>query len=174
MLILLLFGIKFGKTKQIVVALVATTPKALLTVTQTSVRLAGSDFCAGNIYHLFGNIFTHTFTLSAYKKCAPKGAHRKNASPSIVVTRIALPTKVRGKGENTFYQKYFPFVGHKYSIRATSIFYHIFACLSIKLENLSKYYCFGVFNHADSCQKKRTENVSKFSVLFLSEGNIFY
>ena len=47
------FWIKFGKTKQKVVALVATALKALLSVTKTNVRLSGRKFYAGNIYYLF-------------------------------------------------------------------------------------------------------------------------
>ena len=43
------FWIKFGKTKQIVVALVATTLKALLSVAKTNGRLAGYKFYTGNI-----------------------------------------------------------------------------------------------------------------------------
>ena len=89
LLILLLFWIKFGKTKQIVVALVTTTFNVLLAVAKTTGRFSGREFYAGNIYYPFGKIFAHIFTLSAYKKCAPKGTHRKNASPTIVVTRIA-------------------------------------------------------------------------------------
>ena len=70
MLILLLFWIKFGKTKQKVVALVATTLKVLLSVAKTNGRLSGGEFYAGNIYYLFENIFTHTVCASAYKKGA--------------------------------------------------------------------------------------------------------
>ena len=108
-----------------------------------------------------------------------KSAHQKERTekmlpPQLLSHELLTNNGMRKERKHFLPKKYFPVIGHKYSIRVTSIFYHIFACLSIKLENLSKYYCFGVFNHADSCQKKRTENVSKFSVLFLSEGNIFY
>ncbi len=138
LLILLLFGIKFGKTKQIIVALVATTFKASLSVAKTNIRLSGHKLYAGNIYHLFGNIFTHTFTLSAYKKCAPKGAHRKNASPSIVVTQMLSQRRYEEKEKTLFTKSIFPSLVRTYVICVTSIFYHIFACLSIKLENLAK------------------------------------
>ena len=47
------FQIKFGKTKQIVVALVATTLKALLSVAKTNSRLSGRKFYACNINYLF-------------------------------------------------------------------------------------------------------------------------
>ncbi len=53
------FRIKFGETKQIVVALVATTFKALLSVAKTNGRLSGQKFYAGNIYHSFLNDFYH-------------------------------------------------------------------------------------------------------------------
>ena len=66
-LIFFRFPIKPGKTKQIVVALIATTRKALLSVAKTNVRLAGRKLYAGNIYNLFG--FTHIFP------------HKKGAQP---------------------------------------------------------------------------------------------
>ena len=62
MLIFLVFWIKLWKTKQIVVTFVTTTLKALLSVAKTNRGLSGREFCAGNIYHLFNNNFTHTFT----------------------------------------------------------------------------------------------------------------
>ena len=80
-LILLLFLIKFGKTKQIVVALITTTLKALFSVAKANCRFSGHEFYTGNIYWLFENNFAHIFTSSALKKCAPKGTHRKNAFP---------------------------------------------------------------------------------------------
>ena len=57
--------IKFKVTKQIVVTFIATAFKTLLSVTGTNGTLSGREFYAGNIYHLFGNILTHTFTSSA-------------------------------------------------------------------------------------------------------------
>ena len=47
------YQIKFGKTKQIIVALVTTTLKALLAVSETNGRLSGSEFYAGNVYYFF-------------------------------------------------------------------------------------------------------------------------
>ena len=58
----MLFGIKFGKTKQKEVAFVATTFKALLTVAEADVALAGCKLCAGNVYRLFENNFAHIIT----------------------------------------------------------------------------------------------------------------
>ena len=49
LLILLFFWIKFGETKQIVVALVATTLKTLLFVAMANGRLSGREFYIGNI-----------------------------------------------------------------------------------------------------------------------------
>ena len=45
--------LKFRKTKQKVVALVATTLKALLAVAKTNGRLSGREFYAGNVYYFF-------------------------------------------------------------------------------------------------------------------------
>ena len=43
------FYIKFGKTKQIIIALVATAFKALFSVAKASVRFSGCKLYAGNI-----------------------------------------------------------------------------------------------------------------------------
>ena len=47
------FWIKFGETKQKVVALVATTLKALLSIAKTNGRFSGHKFYAGNIDNFF-------------------------------------------------------------------------------------------------------------------------
>ena len=47
------FWIKFGETKQKVVALVATTRKALLSVAKTNGRLSRRKLDAGNIDYFF-------------------------------------------------------------------------------------------------------------------------
>ena len=67
----MLFFIKIGKTKQKVVAFVATAFKALLSVTKTNCRLSRLKFYAGNINYLFGNILVHIYPTSKYKKCVP-------------------------------------------------------------------------------------------------------
>ena len=61
-------GIKFRETKQIVVAFVATTLKALFSVAKTNGRLSGYKFYTDNIYYPFLNILAHISPLSAYKK----------------------------------------------------------------------------------------------------------
>ena len=53
--------IKFGETKQIVVALVAATLEALLSVAKTNSRLSGHKLYTGNIDDLFGNFVAHIF-----------------------------------------------------------------------------------------------------------------
>ena len=59
-----LFFIKFEETTQIIVAFVATTLEALLSVAKTNVGLSGRKLYVGNINLLFGNIFAHTYDLS--------------------------------------------------------------------------------------------------------------
>ena len=88
MLILFACWIKFGETTQKVVALIATTFKDLFSVAKTNGRLSGRDFYAVNIYHLFGNVFTHTFTSSAHKKVRPKRNAPKKCIPLIVATQM--------------------------------------------------------------------------------------
>ena len=60
--------ISFGETKQIVIALVATAFKIMLSVAKANVRLSGCEFYAGNIDNLFWN--NHTQNLLTNKKCA--------------------------------------------------------------------------------------------------------
>ena len=58
------FNIKFGKTKQKVIALVATTLKALLSVAKANVRLSRHKLDTGNVYDLFLNILAHISPIS--------------------------------------------------------------------------------------------------------------
>jgi hypothetical protein len=61
------FFIKFGETKQIVVALIATTLKAALPVTKTKGRFTGRKYYAGYIHLFFGHMLGHII-LHPYKK----------------------------------------------------------------------------------------------------------
>ena len=79
----LFFWIKFRKTKQIVVALVATTFKTLLSVAKTNGRLSGRKFYAGNIDNLFRNMLAHIFFYQHKKVRQPKSAHRKTSTPIV-------------------------------------------------------------------------------------------
>ena len=88
LLILFACWIKFGETTQKVIALIATTFKTLFSVAKTNGRLAGCEFYAGNIYHFFGNVFTHTFTSLAYKKVRSKRNAPKKCIPLIVATQM--------------------------------------------------------------------------------------
>ena len=101
-----LIWIKFGKTMQKVVALIATTFKPLLSVAKTNGRLSGRKLHAANVYHLFGNNLTHTFTSSAYKKCAPWRNAPKKCIPLIVATQ--MPNRWRyEEREKTLFTKVF-------------------------------------------------------------------
>ena len=76
-----IFGIKFRKTKQIVVTFVATTLKALFSVAKTNSGFSGRKFYAGNIYYPFLNILTHIFPYQHIKRCATEATHRKTQTP---------------------------------------------------------------------------------------------
>ena len=52
-IIFFVFGLKFGKTEQKVIALVATAFKIMFAVAKASFGLFGCEFCAGNINNLF-------------------------------------------------------------------------------------------------------------------------
>ena len=75
---------------------------------------------------------------SAYKRCAPKGTHRKNASPQFVVTQMLSQRRYEEKEKTLFTKSIFPSSVRTYAICVTSIFYHISVGLSIKVENLTK------------------------------------
>ncbi len=78
------FWIKFGKTKQKIVALVATTFEALVSVAKTNCWLSGCEFYAGNIDNLFGNMLAHIYPpVSIQKVRQPKSAHRKTPTPIV-------------------------------------------------------------------------------------------
>ena len=57
-------NIKFGKTKQKVITLVATTLKTLLTVSQANGRSSRRKLNTGNIYDLFLTILVHISPIS--------------------------------------------------------------------------------------------------------------
>ena len=105
-LIFFVFYIKQGKTKSKIVTLIATTHKALLSIAKANGRLSGRKFYAGNIYHLFGKIFTHTFASSAYKKVRSKRNAPKKCIPLIVATQ--MPDRWRyEEREKTLFTKVF-------------------------------------------------------------------
>jgi hypothetical protein len=87
------FGVKFRKTKQIAVALVATTRKALLSVAKTNIRLSGRKLYAGNINDLSWNILAHNIP-PVSKKVRPKRNAPKKCFPFVCRHTTALPTKV--------------------------------------------------------------------------------
>ena len=117
------FWSKPEKTKQIVVALFATTLKALFSVTKTNSRLSWHKLYAGNIYYLFLNILVHIYPLSDIKKCAPKGTHRKNASPRMLLHKLS-PIRYE-KREKTLFTKVFSRIREKIcSLCSTNIVPH--------------------------------------------------
>ena len=82
------FRIKFGKTKQIVVALVTAALKAPLSVAKANGRIAGCQLYTCHIDFLFLNILIH---ISPYQKksALPRECTEKMLPLTIVVTRIA-------------------------------------------------------------------------------------
>ena len=73
------FWIKFRKTKQTVVTLVATTLKSLFSIAKTNGRFSGREFYTNNINNLFWNILAHISPINIQKVRQPKSAH-KNAN----------------------------------------------------------------------------------------------
>ena len=72
-------NIKFGKTKQKVITLVATTFKTSLAIPKTSGRFFRRKFNTANVYDLFLNVLIHIFLPTAYKKGAqPKPRTEKH------------------------------------------------------------------------------------------------
>ena len=69
---LLVCGIKFGKAKQKVVALVATTLKTLISIAKTNGRIAGRKCYAGNINYFLWNVLVHISPEVNKKGAQPK------------------------------------------------------------------------------------------------------
>ena len=83
------YQIKFGKTKQKVITLVAATLKILLSVAKTNIRLSGRKFYAGNIYYLYWCIIIlHISPYQHIKRCATEATHRKTRAPSCRQTNL--------------------------------------------------------------------------------------
>ena len=95
-------GIKFGKTKQIVVALIATALKAPLTVTKANRRSSRCKLNIGNIYDFFINIFTHVFPHNI-KRCATEATHRKTPTPIVAKQKTNdMENTIHKLAESTF------------------------------------------------------------------------
>jgi hypothetical protein len=77
------FWISFGKTKQIVIALVTTTFKIVLSVAQANVRLSGCEFYAGNIDNLFWDNLAHIFSYQHTKSAPTEASAPKNADSKL-------------------------------------------------------------------------------------------
>ena len=101
------FWIKFGKTKQIVVALVATTLKAQLSVAKTNIRLSGHKLYAGTIDYPFLNILVHISPYQHIKKVRNRSHAPKNVAPCCDINFFILPynTEKHTKREHTFLPK---------------------------------------------------------------------
>ncbi len=81
------YQIKFGETDQIVVALVTTALKVLLSVAKTNGRLSGREFYAGNVYYSFLNILIHIFSYRHIKKVRNRSHAPKNANSDCCYTK---------------------------------------------------------------------------------------
>ena len=104
---LVAFWIKFGETKQIVVAFVATTFKALFSVAKTSIGLSWREFYTGNIYYLFWNSLTHIPLLSAYKKVRPMKERTEKVLPPQLLSHELLTNNGMRKERKHFLPKVF-------------------------------------------------------------------
>ena len=75
-----IFWIEFGKAKQKVVALVAATLKALLSVAKTIGRLSGRKLYPRDIYDPFWNVFAHMSSYPHIKKVRNRSYAPKNTN----------------------------------------------------------------------------------------------
>ena len=80
-------NIKFRKTKQKVITLVAATLKALLAITKANCRFSRRKFNTGNVYNLFLNVLIHIFPHQHIKKVRNRGYAPKNASSDCCYTK---------------------------------------------------------------------------------------
>ena len=97
-------NIKFGKAKQKVITLVATTFKTLLTVSQANGRGFRHKLNTGNIHDLFLNVLVHIFPHQHIKRCATEATHRKTRTPSCRQTNLCADRYYTIKRESHFYQ----------------------------------------------------------------------
>ena len=82
------FYIIFGETKQKVIARIATTFKALVSVAEANVGLSGRKLNTGNIYYLFSIIHKSISSIRHLKRCAAEATHRKTQTPSCRQTNL--------------------------------------------------------------------------------------
>ena len=101
------FWIKFGKTKQKIVAFIATALKSLFSIAKANGSISGHKLCAGNIKYSFLNILAHIFPLSAYKKVRNRSRAPKNVAPCRDANFFTLPynTEKHTKGSIHFCRK---------------------------------------------------------------------
>ena len=101
------FWIKSRKTKQKVVALVATAFKTLFSVSKTNVGFPGRQHDAGYIDDLFWNSFTHIISPISIKKVRNRSYAPKNVAPCCDANFFTLPynTEKHTKREHTFLPK---------------------------------------------------------------------
>ncbi len=78
---------KFGETRQKVVALIATTLKAPLSVAKASGRISGRKFYTGNINYIFLNILAHINSPVSIKKVRNRSYAPKNANSDCCYTK---------------------------------------------------------------------------------------
>ena len=99
--------IEFREAKQIIVTFIATTFKAMLSVTKTNSRLSGHKFYAGNIYYSFLNILAHIFPINIQKRCATEATHPKKHKPLLLRNKPLTNRRIihiRKDGTCTFFQ----------------------------------------------------------------------
>ena len=140
------FWSKFGKAKQIVVARIATTLKALLSVAKTNGRLARREFYAGNIDYFFWNTFTHITPYWHIKRCATEATHRKTQTPIVAKQSVrSIGMGYTTNRELHFFQNEFGLLcskkrysipikrkytyGYEYSDCLAHLLYHFFGTL---------------------------------------------
>ena len=80
-------NIKFGKTKQKVITLVATTFKTSLAIPKASGRFSQRKFNTANAYDLFLNVLIHIFLPTAYKKVRTRSHAPKNTNSVCCYTK---------------------------------------------------------------------------------------
>ena len=113
------FFLKFGKTKQIIIALIATALKTLLSVAKTNGRHSGRKLYAGNVYYPFLN--THISPYRNIKRCATEATHRKTQTPSCRQTNLYADRYFHTINGSRIFTKWISFMmcekRYKYSIK---------------------------------------------------------
>ena len=100
------FGVELGKAKQIIVALITTAFKVLLSVAKANSGFSGHKLHAGNVYDLFLNVLVHIIPHRHIKKGAQPKPRTEKRRPQVVAKRTYTPIDVTPSNGSRIFTKW--------------------------------------------------------------------